>query len=51
MGFTVFDNVIAVAIAAWKMLHVFLVLPVMSSSIFLFVILFEEMKSLIDRLG
>ena len=50
MGFTVFD-VIVVAIAARKVLHVFLVLPVMSSSIFLFVIFFEEMKSLIDRLG
>ena len=50
MGFTVFD-VIVVAIAARKLLHVFLVLAVMSSSIFLFFIFFEEMKSLIDRLG
>ena len=49
MSFTIFDNVVVVAIAARKVLHVFLVLPcyvILHFSVF--VIFFEEMKSLID---
>ena len=49
MIFTIFDNVVVVTIAARKVLHVFLVLPcyvILHFSVF--VIFFEEMKSLID---
>ena len=49
MIFTIFDIVVVVAIAARKVLHVFLVLPcyvILHFSVF--VIFFEEMKSLID---
>ena len=49
MSFTIFDNVVVVAIAAQMVLHVFLVLPryvILHFSVF--VIFFEEMKSLID---
>ena len=49
MSFTIFDNVVVVAIAAQMVLRVFLVLPcyvILHFSVF--VIFFEEMKSLID---
>ena len=49
MSFTIFDNVVVVAIAAQMVLHVSLVLPcyvILHFSVF--VIFFEEMKSLID---
>ena len=49
MSFTIFDNVVVVAIAAQMVLHVFLVLPCYVIFHFsAFVISFEEMKSLID---
>ena len=50
MSFTIFDNVVVVAIAARMMLHVFLVLPCYQSSDIILCLsyFFEEMKSLID---
>ena len=49
MSFTIFDNVVVVAIAAQMVLHVSLVLPcyvILHFSVF--VLFFEKMKSLID---
>ena len=49
MSFTIFDNVVVVAITAQMVLHVSLVLPCFVILHFsVFVIFLEKMKSLID---